>query len=97
MKLTKEDYMKLSKERLAELLVEMDNERPQNPLQNPPTYIPFTITNDPPCWSPNGWCSNPYHDCINCPKRGLTNGETYGTNTTTFTSHTASDNKTVEK
>jgi len=34
MKLTKEDYMRLSKERLAELLAEMDN------VEIPPIQIP---------------------------------------------------------
>lgn len=29
----------------------------------PPTY-------NPPCYAPNGICTNPQMDCINCPKRG---------------------------
>lgn len=54
--MTKEDYMYLPKERLAELLAEHDllgsniNER------------------DIPCYDPKGICINPFHDCINCPK-----------------------------
>lgn len=63
MKLTKEDYMRLSKERLAELLVEMDS-HPIEPIQIP--AMPVT---------PSGWwcdgihCTNPHFDCINCPRK----------------------------
>lgn len=39
----------------------------------PPTY-------NPPCYAPNGICTNPQMDCINCPKRGT--GGTWSTNTT---------------
>lgn len=56
--LTKEDYMKLSKERLAELLVERDRE--------PALTIP--IVANPKCYEPGGTCINPQRDCINCPK-----------------------------
>lgn len=37
----------------------------------PPTY-------NPPCCAPNGICTNPQMDCINCPKRG--DGGTWSTN-----------------
>ena len=37
----------------------------------PPTY-------NPPCYAPNGICTNPQMDCINCPKRGT--GGTWSTN-----------------
>ena len=30
----------------------------------PPTYVT-------PCYAPNGTCTNPQMDCINCPKRGI--------------------------
>lgn len=33
----------------------------------PPTY-------NPPRYAPNGICTNPQMDCINCPKRGTTGG-----------------------
>ena len=33
----------------------------------------------PPCYAPDGICSNPYMDCINCPKRGT--GGTWSTST----------------
>jgi len=39
----------------------------------PPTYVT-------PCYAPNGICTNPQRDCINCPKIG-TSG-TWSTNTT---------------
>lgn len=32
-----------------------------------------------PCYAPNGICTNPQMDCINCPKRG--DGGTWSTNT----------------
>ena len=32
-----------------------------------------------PCYAPNGICTNPQMDCINCPKRGT--GGTWSTNT----------------
>ena len=38
----------------------------------PPTY-------NPPCYAPNGICTNPQMDCINCPKRSI--GGTWSTNT----------------
>lgn len=57
--MTREDYMKLPKKRLAELLVERDL---------PVTHVPFIQTL--PCYTPDGICTNPLRDCINCPKRG---------------------------
>lgn len=53
--MTKEDYMKLTKERLAELLAERDSYVP-----------PFFHGNIMPCEMPGGVCTNPHHDCINC-------------------------------
>ena len=53
--MTKEDYMKFSKERLAELLAERDMS----------TQV---IPNDPrPVCGFGGYCTNPYRDCVNCP------------------------------
>ena len=71
--LTKEDYMKLPKERLAELLVERDR-------QLPIIVQPFS-SKILPCYAPDGICTNPQRDCINCPK-------TYWTNTTITTTET---------
>ena len=65
--LTKEDYMKLPKERLAELLTERDL---------PVIHLPFIHTT--PCYAPDGICTNPQRDCINCP-------ETYGQSDTITT------------
>ena len=60
MKLTKEDYMRLPKERLAELLVERDNEviqpivipsqpAPSDPWKNPSPFGPvITYADDSP-------------------------------------------------
>lgn len=74
MKLTKEDYMRLPKERLAELLVERDK------LGFAPTWVnqPMQTT---PCYAPDGICTNPQMDCINCPKRGSSSGRLTTINT----------------
>ena len=78
MKFTKEDYMKLSKERLVEMLLEAQ-ERENNDISVGDTpYKPWIIT---PCWGKDGVCTNPYHDCIDCPRKfggsGITiNGST---------------------
>ena len=56
--MTKEDYMRLPKERLAELLVERDWENKRFILN-----IPFAQ-----CADPNGVCMNPFRDCVNCPR-----------------------------
>ena len=45
-------------------------------LGNPSPNIPTPL----PCYAPNGICSNPFRDCINCPRRG--DGGTWSTNTT---------------
>lgn len=36
----------------------------------------------PPCYAPNGICTNPQMDCINCPKRGT--GGSWSTSTNTI-------------
>lgn len=59
--MTKEDYMRLPKERLAELLVERDR---QLPISIPPFERIIT-----PCYAPDGICTNPHRDCINCPRQ----------------------------
>jgi len=76
----KEDYMKLSKERLAELLEERDN---QQNVQ--PTYVPTVIQTNPyefPCWNKDGVCTNPHRDCINCPKTHFTDMQQFYTTCT---------------
>ena len=65
----KEDYMRLPKERLAEMLVERDNQ----PVYIPsfPQYIPYYNMF---CPLTGGACTNPHHDCYNCPHHGVTIG-----------------------
>lgn len=70
MKLTKQDLMRLPKERLAELIVEMQEEKSltlTTPEKDVPHFIPFQ-TQHPYCWEAGGICTNPQMDCINCPK-----------------------------
>lgn len=43
-------------------------------LGNPSPNVPTPL----PCYAPNGICTNPQKDCINCPKRG--DGGTWSTN-----------------
>lgn len=58
--MTKEDYMKLSKERLAELLAERDM---QVPMQTCPPQFPVGT----PMCPYGGACTNKFRDCVNCP------------------------------
>ena len=67
---TKEDYLKLPKERLAEMLVERDMAAPCIPTWD---LCPLS----------GGQCTNPFHDCINCPRHHI--GVYYTTCTSTFT------------
>jgi len=79
--MTKEDYMRLPKERLAELLVEKDMDtmisRPQletNPI--PREYDPR------PLCGLGGYCTNPHFDCIGCPGFYPPSGQQLRTNFT---------------
>ena len=75
--LTKDDLMKLDKERLCELLLE---EWIKNDLPKPPeTPLPNYPYNGVPDCFHVGTCTNPYHDCVNCPRLFSSNGTT-GTN-----------------
>ena len=56
--MTKEDYMKLSKERLAELLAERD--------AYPSGNIPLPNDSRPLCGY-GGYCTNKFRDCVGCP------------------------------
>lgn len=86
MKLTKEDYMRLPKERLAELLVEMDS-HPIEPIQIP--AIPVTTSG----WRCDGiHCTNPQMDCINCPRK-TTGGTIASPNTAIGTSTLKAEGK----
>lgn len=68
--MTKEDYMKLSKERLAELLAERDSM----------PAVPVVIGSPQLSCYEGGPCINPFHDCINCPQRGYSGEITTTTN-----------------
>ena len=92
MKLTKEDYMRLKKERLAELLVERDNEPTIEFLPAPLPTMPTT---------PSGFgcdatiCTNPHRDCINCLRHYYSSSAPF---TTTFNTASAENNdKTKQK
>lgn len=63
------DWGKLSKEQQDEFLKR---------LICPDYDIPFSPF--PPCYARDGICTNPHHDCINCPKQY--GGGTYTTATT---------------
>ena len=78
--MTVNDYMKLSKKRLAEMLVERDKIDSQR--QAPLMPYPYPITYESkPCYAPDGICTNPFHDCINCPRQFGSGGYTTSTNT----------------
>ena len=62
------DWDKLSKEQQDEFLKRLILPNYDSPFQ--PIYTP--------CYAPDGICSNPFGDCINCPKRGT--GGTWSTN-----------------
>ena len=72
--MTKEDYMRLPKERLAELLAEKDK-LVMAPITIPSSPIsPYSFDY---CPLSGGACSNPFHDCFNCPRHAI--GITYKT------------------
>ena len=74
--LTKDDLMKLSKERLCELLLEEWSKK-ENTLK--PFDFPSLGMDD--CYH-GGQCTNPFHDCINCPRLFSGNGTTISTDGT---------------
>lgn len=77
--LTKEDLLKLSKERLAELLLEewskMELPKPFDILVPKDVYIERRD-----CFH-GGPCTNPHYDCVNCPRQ-FSGGGTISTNGT---------------
>ena len=73
----KEDYMKLTKERLAELLAERDSQ----------PVIPTIIDNSHLSCFEGGPCLNPFHDCVNCPRQ-TTGGSWTSTRTISTTDTT---------
>ena len=82
MKLTKEDYMRLTKERLAELLVEQERTITDESLPLP------TMPVQPASFSCDGThCTNPHFDCVNCPVK-TTGGILTSPNTATCVTST---------
>lgn len=81
---TKEDYMCLTKERLAELCVEKDKEILERDIQEytlelKPLEFPSFGRDE--CYH-GGPCTNPHYDCINCPRQFNGNGTTISTDGT---------------
>ena len=81
--MTKEDYMKLDKERLAELLAQKDLEDDfgrgiyRGLVPTTPVVVnPINLD----CFH-GGPCTNPHHDCINCPRQYTGGGGVYQTST----------------
>ena len=70
--MTSRDYMKLPKHVLAEELARRDSLQEQRQTIQ---FVP-TPTYQPPCYAPDGICTNPCHDCMNCPRFGHGNYET---------------------
>lgn len=70
--MTKEDYMHLPKERLAEMLVERDKQSVQ-PCVQPYVNVPHVqIVDDDSCPFGGGKCFNKFKDCVGCPKTSTT-------------------------
>lgn len=92
---TKEDYMKLDKERLAELLVERDAEdKNRQPFVFPefpatPPVNPVKYPYGTPLCPYGGACTNPFRDCVNCPGV-ISTGGGYQWQTDTKTTNDAS-------
>lgn len=82
--MTKEDYMKLSKERLAELLAhkDLEDEYGRGVYRGWTPVVPTIVDPQSPCYAPNGICTNPQMDCINCPRHCITGGFTTTNNKT---------------
>ena len=74
--LTKDDLMKLSKERLCELLLEEWSKKEN-------TLVPFDFPSlgVADCYH-GGKCTNPFHDCVGCPRQFSGNGTTITTDGT---------------
>ena len=74
--LTKDDLMKLDKERLCELLPEEWSKK-----ENNLTPFNFPSLGRDECYH-GGPCTNPFHDCVNCPRQFTGNGTTISTDGT---------------
>ena len=76
--MNKEDYMRLPKERLAEILAERDAKAQPIYIPTPP-ISPYSFDY---CPISGGACTNPFHDCVNCPRHAI--GITYETTCTAY-------------
>lgn len=76
--LTKDDLMKLSKERLCELLLEEWN---KDTSVSKEIIVPFSQPDWKDCFH-GGQCTNPFHDCVNCPRVFSGNDTTISTDGT---------------
>lgn len=81
--MTYEDYMLLPKETLAKELARRDY---LSTISAPMVVPPFPSEKYVPCYHPDGVCTNPFRDCVNCPKVWSTGG---------FTTTTTADNTNV--
>lgn len=63
MKLTREELSNFSKERLIEMICELQEK--QNVCV--PYVVGVPYAHEPMCYEPGGFCTNPHHDCVNCP------------------------------
>ena len=99
MKLSKQDLMRLPKERLAELLVEMQEgprltEEYKKWKDDLDKQLHEKYGRYPSAWGCDGTvCTNPHMDCINCPRK--TTGGVYinSPNTTTSVSTLKAEGK----
>ena len=70
---TETDFCHVVQEELTEFVEEIHKEKEN-------VVYPQIIKTRPMCYEDGGTCTNPFHDCINCPKI-FSSG---GTNTTNF-------------
>ena len=87
----KEDYMRLPKECLAEMLEERDK-LDQEALERFKEVIgknlsPSSVQSNPKSCFEGGPCTNPFHDCINCPRQFGGYGNTVTSTNTNIGSH----------
>lgn len=78
--MTKEDYMHLPKERLAQMLAERDSQKEFSRGVYRGWVPQVPSSGKPACYEPGGTCTNPQMDCINCPKKSSSAHVIYKTN-----------------
>lgn len=65
--------------KLLKELVDIENKSDERNDNMFPFMQEIMSNYNPPCYAPDGICTNPQMDCINCPKRGT--GGTWSTST----------------